>query len=535
MKFNYQFFIFFLLGINIYSQNIENVLFTINNEPTTEQEFVKAYQKNLKIVTDEKKEKLNDFLQLYINFKLKVKEAKELKLDTLQSFKTELQQYKIDLSLPYLKDTLITNNLVKEAYNRLQEEVDVSHILIFLKPDANPKDTLAAYNKLLEARDLILQDENFAEVAKKYSQDPTAKQNGGNIGYFTALQLVYPFENIAYTTPINKISMPFRTKFGYHILKVNDIRPAKGEVEVAHIMIKNNALAKQKIDSIYNLLINKNANFSELAKKLSDDKASAAKGGILPKFGTGKMIQEFADVAFSLTKENEISKPFQSRYGWHIIKLIKKYPLQSFDEMKHNLTKQVENDSRSNIIDKFLIDKLLKSYNVVVNNSALEEFSSEDWKKYPQKFNEKLFSIEQKNYSQQNFIEYLKNQHNTNSITTEFLNFRNQELIQYYKDNLQFINANFAASYNEFRDGLLLFNLLEKEVWNKSKDSVGLHEFYNLNKNSKLKSIGIDKNRGEVIAEYQNYLENKLVTELRKKLIVKINKKELNSVKKLLN
>lgn len=533
MKFKYLIFLFFLSTIKIYSQIADSVLFTINNEPILTNEFLIAYSKNLKIVTEEKKENIDEFLQRYINFKLKVKEAEFLKLDTLQSFKNELKQYKDYLALPYLKDTLIINNLVKEAYNRLQYEVNVSHILVFLKPDAKPQDTLAVYNKLLDARKLILKNENFDEIAKSYSQDPTVVQNAGNIGYFTALQLVYSFENTAYSTPINKVSMPFRTKFGYHILKVNDKRPARGEVEVAHIMIKNNSVnAKIKIDSVYRLLIVNKENFNELAKKISEDKESAIKGGQLPRFGTGKMIEEFADVAFSLQKENEISKPFQSRFGWHIIKLIKKYPPQSFREVKLSLTEAVENDERSNIVYKRLIDSILKIYKVTVNNHALKQFSLDNWEKKPQNFNRELFSIEKKIYTQRDFIDYLKKQFAKNLISTEFLNFRNQSLIEYYKDQLEFSNPIFAANFREFKDGLLVFDLLEKEIWNKPNDSTGTNEFYKLNKNDLKVKTSVTKDANITsLTDHQKKTENQLTEELRKKFIVKINNNIVKTLK----
>lgn len=267
--------IVFLIFTKGFSQSSKYVLFTINNKPYYTQEFINTYKKNLQ-VTKSNNENIKDYLKLFIDYKLKVEEAKNLGLDTIQKFKNEVQQYKNQLIIPYFRNDSLTDKLVEEAYNRLTKEINVSHILIFLSPNAAPKDTLIAYNKLLKARNLILSGEKFEEVANKFSQDPSVKQNGGNIGYFTAFQMVYPFENKAFNTPVNEVSMPFRTKFGYHILKVNNVRKNRGEVEVAHIMIKNdNEKSKQRIDSIYQILIHKKMDFYNLAKKVSDDKASA--------------------------------------------------------------------------------------------------------------------------------------------------------------------------------------------------------------------------------------------------------------------
>ena len=528
----------YLLGILLFviyttfSQENNSVLFTIDDEPYYTKEFLNVYKKNLKLVVESKSDVV-DYLDLFVDYKLKVKQAKELGLDTLQKFKNELRQYKNNLVLPYLRDEAVTKQLIKEAYERLKEEVNVSHILLFLKPDASPQDTIVAYNKLIEARNLVLSGSRFSDIAKKYSKDPSVEQNGGSVGYFTALQMVYSFENVAFNTKLNEVSQPFRTKFGYHILKVNGRRDSKGEVEVAHIMFKNNGQnSKKKIDSIYQLLLKQEISFSNLAKKVSEDRTSAIKGGKLKKFGTGKMIENFTSVAFSLLEKGDISAPFKTQFGWHVIKLLKKYPLKSFDEMEGKIRQEVEKDARANLIGKSVLDKLLKHYNVLVNKQALDQFNKGNWKNNPKKFNKILFSINQKEISQKKFITYLNSVSHT-PVKEAFITFKEKTVLDYYKDNIEHSNPEFAVKYSEFKEGLLLFDLLEKYVWEKAKDRVGLLKYFNINKEKIYRGKEFDSIKGNLISDYQNYLDIQFAKQLHKKYVVKINKSEKKRIKKL--
>ena len=528
MKFKYLYLFFCLITIAGFSQKKQNqLLFTIEKVPTYANEFLKSFEKNNSQLVDSLSD-IGDYLNLYINYKLKVKQALDLKLDTVKKYKAELKDYRERLLAPYLRDKEVTDNLVKEAYKRLQNEVNASHILIFLKPNASPKDTLLAFNKLIEARNLILNGKPFSEVAKKYSEDPSVNKNGGNLGYFTAFQMVYPFENAAFLTELNSVSKPFRTKFGYHILQVHDIKKARGEVEVAHVMIKNNnANAKQKIDSIFNLIINKNFSFEEMAKKFSDDKASATNGGKLNKFAYGQMLESFSEVAFNLEKLNEISKPFETQYGWHIVKLLNKYPIESFKKMEPSLIQKVEKDSRSELIGKSVINKLNTTYSIKVEKQALDEFKSDKWKINSDNFNKLLLTIESKKITQNDFVNYLKSS-KYNTVNDAFNSFKDQCLINYYKENIEATNPEFTATFKDFKEGLLLFDLLEKKVWDKSKDSTGLSNYFNLFKEKKYKGKELNEIKGIVINDYQNYLEHLWIKELHKNYKVVIN----NSTKK---
>lgn len=532
MKLFFLFIVSLLASIQIYSQENEEVLFTINNESVLTKEFLKAFEKNAELMTDSKN-KTSEYLELFVNYKLKVKEAKELKLDTFPKYILELEDYKNRLILPYLKDVEVTNKLVEEAYQRLQKEVNASHILINIKPDSSPKDTINAFNKLLEARNLVLNGEDFAEVAKKYSEDPSVEQNGGNLGFFTGLQMVYPFENAAFTTAKNEVSMPFRTKFGFHILQVHEIRKARGEVEVAHIMIKKEDLkAEKKIDSVFNMLKIENSNFSEMAKNISDDRASAINGGKLKRFGYGEMIADFAKVAYEMKEVGEISNPFKTKYGWHIIKLINKYPIESFENMKAKLTQEIQRDERSNLIGNSVVKKLLNTYKIEVNNKALDQFETEDYRNELNSFNKDLFKIESKIIFQKDFIAFLK----SNKIVTikaSFNSFKEQEVLNYYKANIEFVNEEFADTYKEFKEGLLLFDLLEKKIWEKSKDSVGLSDYFSKMKSKKYIEKDFESIKGTVISDYQIHLENLWIEDLHKNYNVKFNSKEKKKILKL--
>ena len=316
--------VLFSFTMSIFSQKKDKVLLTINNEKINVSEFKKVYERNLNVIDNEEAKNVENNLELFINYKLKVKEAYGLQLDTLKSYRKEVNSYKDQLAAPYLTDQKFTEKLVEDAYFRTKNEIKVQHILVKTPKNASPKDTLIAYNKVLDARNKIISGTSFETVAKEISEDPSAKTNGGNLGYFSAFRMVYPFENAAYNTKVGEISMPFKTRFGYHIVKVNDMRTSKGEIEAAHILVTDTAqVGKAKIDEAYNKLQN-NEPFEAVAKQYSDDSRSKNDGGNLGKFGSGRMVKPFDEAAFGLTEINSYSRPVKTRFGWHIIKLLQK-------------------------------------------------------------------------------------------------------------------------------------------------------------------------------------------------------------------
>ncbi|HLA55924.1 MAG TPA: peptidylprolyl isomerase [Flavobacterium sp.] len=498
-----------LLSLNFAAfaqNNPKEVLFTIDDKPYYTDEFARVYKKNLDLVKDESQKDLNQYLELFVGYKLKISKAYKLGLQNGPQYQNELKSYRTQLSKNYITDSKVTQELVEEAYNRSQKEISASHILITVDENAAPADTLKAYRQIMDIRQKAINGEDFGALAVQYSQDPSAKENKGDLGYFTAFRMVYAFENAAYKTEKGKISMPIRTRFGYHLIKVNDIRDNRGEVTVAHIMILNPAnkddkaaqdKAKSTIDDIYKKL-QQGESFESLAKQFSEDKSSSSKGGVLNRFGSGQLSsEEFENVAFSLQKENEISAPFQSQFGWHIVKLIAKHPIKPLSEMKAELENKVGKDDRSRLIVASLNEKLRKKYNVkrneklysAIQKQITDKFYEGSWvmPENTKPYDGKLFDIEGQTIKGTDFLSYMATQEKA-GLTLKPINklvdqqygvFVDQQLNNHYNDNLEKEFPEFSAVMDEYRDGLLLFDLMEKEIWDKSKtDTLGLKNYY---------------------------------------------------------
>ena len=347
------------------------VLMTVDGQPVTRGEFEAIYKKNNKeaAVTHTA---LDEYLELFINYKLKVREAEKLGMDTIGKFRKELDGYRQQLARPYLIDRELNDQLMREAYDRSQQEVRASHILIQVAPEATPEDTLVAWNRIVAIRGRVMKGEDFAGIAKAPggSDDPSAQKNGGDLGWFSALQMVYTFENAAYTTAVGEVSQPVRTKFGYHILKVTGKRPARGQVKVAHIMLRSTdtdaadkqAMTEQRVREIHRQILDGTMTYNDAALKYSEDESTNTKGGELPQFGTGKMIEEFEDAAFALAKVGDISAPIKSRYGWHIIKSLEIMPPATYDAAKGELKSKIARDSRAEITRTAFLARLKKDY-----------------------------------------------------------------------------------------------------------------------------------------------------------------------------
>ncbi len=483
----------------------KEVLFTIDDKPYYTDEFSRVYNKNLDLVKDESQKDLTQYLELFIGYKLKITKANKIGLQNGEAYKTELASYRTQLSKNYLSDSKVTKELVEEGYQRSLKEIKAAHILLLVDENAAPEDTLKAYNKLLEIRQRALAGEDFGKLATENSQDPSAKDNGGDLGYFSSFRMVYAFENAAYKTAVGKISMPIRTRFGFHIIKVEDSRDNRGEVTVAHIMILNpkedtpeeKAKAKKNIEDIYQKL-QQGESFESLAKQFSDDKSSSSKGGVLARFGSGQLSsEEFENAAFALTPEKPMSAPFQSKFGWHIVKLIEKHPVRTFDEMKVELENKVSKDDRSRLITNSLNEKLRKKYAIKRDDkvyNALSKVVTNDY--YDNKwelpadtkvFDKKLFAVADKMVTGTNFLIYLKTQQKAGItlkpiaklVDTNYQKFVDEQLTAYYTDHLETEFPDFSNVMDEYRDGLLLFDLMEKEIWDRSKtDTIGLKKFY---------------------------------------------------------
>jgi peptidyl-prolyl cis-trans isomerase SurA len=482
----------------------EKPIISIGKVEVPLREFRYVYNKNNANSADANTEKsVREYLDLYINFKLKVMDAEKDGLDTTNSFKKELEGYRKQLAKPYLTDKSVSQKLVEEAYERMKEEVNASHILIKCDPKADPKDTLAAFKKIMDLRRRVLAGEDFSKLAKENSEDPSAKFNDGKLGYFTAMQMVYPFEDAAYKTAKGSVSNPIRTQFGYHILKVSDRRPSQGQITVAHIMVRANPgmpaedslAARKKIFDIYDRL-KKTGNFAGLALEFSDHPDSKTKGGILPAFGTGTMVPSFENAAFALKDTGTYSEPFQTPFGWHIVKLINRKKLEPFEDLKSSLESKVSKDSRSELNRSILIAKLRKDNGFTENKGVLayaiskadSNLTKGKWKydMADKRLEEALLSIKEKKYTLRDFWKYAeKKQEAGNSKAADyqmkllFKNYADECVLEYEENHLSEKYEDYRMLVKEYRDGILLFTLMDQKVWTKAlEDTSGLKKFH---------------------------------------------------------
>ena len=423
-------------------------------------------------------------------------------MDTSLAFKRELAGYRRQLARPYLTDKNAELALVDEAYQRMTKEVRASHILLTLDENALPSDTLVVYNKLMDLRSQILSGSSFQSVAIANSQDPSAKTNGGDLGYFSAFRMLYAFENIAFNTPVGDVSLPFRTQYGYHILKVDDIRENRGEVKVAHIMIEERedtspkeVLANQEKIQQLKEAFESGKSFEELVK-FSADKSSAKNNGELPFFGSGQMVQSFEEASFALQNIGDItSDPVKTIYGWHFIKLIDRKPVPSFEDSKSDIERKIKRDSRSNLGKSSLIKNIKKEYKFKdVTYSNLDPFYELNFQKWDRKSfktdGKTLFILDNQKYTQEDFADYLDNNKTktdpktmVSTINKMYNDFIERSCINYEDSQLENKYPEFKALMKEYHDGIMLFDLMDKKVWSKAiTDSVGLKKYYELTK-----------------------------------------------------
>ncbi len=529
MKKNSILLILFLISFNAFSQKDDQTIVTINGEKVTVGDFKKVYEKNLNAIDNEEAKDVTKNLDLFINYKLKVSEAYSIQLDTLKSYKREMETYKNQLTAPYLQDKTFLEKLIKTAYDRTKNEIRASHILIRLPQKATPKDTLEAYTKIIDARKRILAGEPFAKVAKEVSQDQSAATNGGDLGYFSAFRMVYDFEEAAYSIKMGETSLPFKTRFGYHIVHKTGERSSKGDREVAHILVTDTtSVGKTSIDEVYSKL-KAGEDFKELAKQYSNDRNTKDKGGVLPKFGSGRMVKPFENATFSIEEVGGFSEPFKTRFGWHIVKLIKKYPIGSFEEMKKEISESIKKSGRARLSDKAVLNRLKSEYTIEEIAEAKEIFKSKDIRTKPKDSLQKVvIKINEKEITQKEFVSYILNRRHL-SIDELFKNFLDAEVLTYFKENLVNTNPEFAYTLKEYEDGLLLFELMQQKIWNKSNDTIALQNYFDTHKEN-YNGKELSNIKGRVMNDYQTSIEENWVKDLRAKNKVKINKKALKKL-----
>lgn len=485
------------LSITLFSlvsmaQEINPVLITIDGKEIRKNEFLSIYTQNNNEPKFDKAS-MDDYLDIFVKYKLKVFEAEEMGFDTIKRLKNELNGYVNKSAEKYLSDSEATESLIKEAYERKKYEIKASHILITKGGDT--------YKKALEIRAEIIKSGDFEAAAAKYSQDPSVKDNKGSLGYFTVFQMLYLFEEAAYTTKVGDISMPVKTKFGHHLIKVYDKRKNKGRVKVAHIYSKipkegdENAKenARVKIEEIYSLVKAKNKSFEDFAREYSDDNTSAQKGGELDWFTSGRMVPEFEDVAFSLKNKGDISEPFLTSYGWHIIKMLELEEIGTYEKLKPEIENNISKGERSKKSTEFFVNKLKKEYRF--------KDKSKRWIKnsYNPKVESKLdindskiafkFKKEEgyfKKYTKvtvSDFKDFLSKipANSQQDIEAFYKDYTNSYIFQYEKSILYDKYPDYKALMQQFKDGILLFEISDQKVWNKSsKDTTGLKEFFSM-------------------------------------------------------
>lgn len=494
---------FFSLLVFSQAQEKDPVLFTVDGTPVHVSEFKYIYSKTNGKNADFSRATLQEYLDLYTKFKLKVKKAKDMKLDTVEALKEELAGYRRQLADSYLLNKQVTEKLTKELYDRSQYDLDISHILFALPAEAKGADTADVYSQAMDVRARVLKGENFATVAKQVSADKSAASNGGHIGFVTAMfpNGFYNLESAAYRLPFEQLSMPIRTSAGYHLLKVHSKRPARGEVEVAHILLRSenadNEALKIRIDTIYNAL-KKGVNFEELAARNSQDSRTADKGGYVGFVTINRFEQAFEDAAYGVAKDGEYSKPFQTSVGWHIIKRISKKEIQPYDQMRGQLEARIKRDARFEVARKAMVEDIKRETGFKDYPNLLTEFAASQndtfftfqWR-VPQPPSEKvLFLMNKKAYTLGDFAQFVENATRqrmrmsgeasiSDAVQSLYEEYVNESCLRFEEQRLDQKYPEFKALLREYEEGILLFEATRINVWDKaSQDTVGLKNYF---------------------------------------------------------
>ncbi len=485
-------------------------LFSVEGKNVKVSEFEYIYTKTNGDKADFSRESLDEYLGLYKKFKLKVQRARDMQLDTIPSLQQELEGYRKQLADSYLTDKEVTERLVRELYERSQQDIDMSHLMIQIKNPQNPSpaDTLAAYQKITGLLQQIQGGASFAQLAQENSADPSAKGNNGRLGFVTAPlpKGFYHLENAVYNTPPGTVVGPVRTGAGYHLVQTHGKRSARGEVEAAHILIRttgktaNDIAAKKLIDSLHQALVG-GADFEALAKAHSQDKANASKGGYIGFFGINRYDLNFENAAFALQQDGAISEPIQSQVGWHIVRRISKKGVESYDLAKRRLQAKVKRDPRFGLARAAMIERIKTEGDFSEEKAVLDQFIaglgedylSHKWKAGPQPEKAVLFRFGDKNpvylnefsvYCQRSSRARIRGgsrpDQNPESVTRElYREFVTDRALQYEEAQLEKKYPEFRALMREYEEGILLFEATKMLVWDKaSQDTTGLQNYF---------------------------------------------------------
>ena len=548
---------FFLIATAAFSQS-DPTLFTVKGNPVPVSEFKYIYAKTNQDKADFSEKSLRDYLDLYIKFKLKVQKARDMRLDTIPALKTELEGYRRQLANSYLVDKEVTDKLIRETYDRMLQDVDVSHIFIACDRNAKAADTLRAYNRAMNLLKMIKGGANYEQIAADSSEDKSAKENKGNLGFVTAMlpDGYYDMEKVVYASKPGDIKL-VRSNAGYHIVRINSFRPARGEMEVAQLLIRKsdnqakNAASHARVDSIYTALVN-GANWEDACKRFSEDKTSASKGGYLGFFGINRYQRAFEDAAFGLEKDGDFSKPVESTIGWHIIKRLSHRPVGAFESVKRVLTERVKRDSRSEIAKQIMIDRIKKENNFKEFPKVLEQWAAKQqdsifltfkWKPDPNRPQDALFRLKDKNFTVAEFEDFCARSGRDRmrgagmplmeTVQKLYKAWSDETAMHFEESQLDKKYPDFKSLMREYEEGILLFEALKQNVWDKANlDSVGLEKHFNANLKDKYKwderarvSIyTLKTDDPKVIADVREYAAKHASSDVLKKF----NKKEEN-------
>ena len=568
-----------ILTVSLWAQNNDPVLMTVGSESVTKSEFIKAYQKN-SMLSDATEADLRDYLRLYSDYRMKVQEAKAMKLDTAKVFQREWESYKHQYAQQYLIDTEVSDQLLEETTERSRYQVRASHILIIIPDDASPKDTLAAYHKIMKIRDEIMNGLDFNEAAVRYSEDQSAQDrinpqtkrtqygNRGELGYFSVLEMIYPFETAAYSTPVGQISMPVRTQFGYHLIYVQDKIPAVAKLYVSQIFIKDSSALNSKVNhedvfkkyALVKQKFQQGIPFDSLTAEYSDDVATKNNGGRMEPFAPNRRPGNYVHAALSL-KQGEISDPVPSSIGWHILRLDSVIYTTVNEEFKYMIKNRLARDSRSKKSKESLVEKLKVEYNYqepgkaaamkfFKKNMADNFFQSKhvavDSLKGIEKLKQPMCTFANQAITARDFGQYLSRYQGaqlkgtmSSFLDQVFPNFVGENILRYESTQLMTKYPEYRDVVNEVYDGLMIYEINSAKVWNAAiEDTLGTQLFYEQIKSQFATGDTLNPYkpfedvRAVVISQYQDKLEKEWVAELHRKYPVKLNEDVFRSILK---
>lgn len=482
-------------------------LLTLGGVPVDKDEMIYQINKGKKSepgMAGLSREEFEENLELFINFKLKVREAEAQKLDETEEFHREFESFKENLKAPFLIRNSLEEGELRKSYSRMQEAIRASHILLQFPDNASKEDSLAVLKMALNLKEKIEKGADINALALEYSDDPSAQVNKGDLGYFTALQMLQPFEDAAYTLAVGEVSSPVLTNYGYHIIQVKDRIPNPGQVRVSHILVRidenlpnGEDQAKRKTADIYSEIQKESTVWEDIVKNYSEDPASSQKGGLLAWFSVGSVLPEFEIAAFSLTEIGEVSPPVRTEYGYHILRLEDRRAIKPFDELEESIRSRILRDSRSTMIksQEMAIQKSRYSFdedeaNVASFRKDLDSLNNKDLIqaiRNKQLLEKRLFVLQGKSYDLQDFINFI-NEHDGNTsikigdFNDWYLRFTVDKLDAAEEADLAANNKDYQMLLKEYHDGILLFSLMNEEVWQKGlQDSISQKAFYTKN------------------------------------------------------